>query len=198
MIRINLLPARVSRKKQAGRQQLALMAVAVVVILGGNVAWSRLRAAELASREQKIRQTRESIGRLERIIGEVKTIKAQQAAVKDKLAVLEKLKAGRQGPVRVLDELATIIPKKVWLRKFDERNGNATFEGSAETIDDVSLFLTALKQSRHFTSAELKKTAAKTAGRQTLVDFTITVHVNYTPGVRVASADPAPPTPAKR
>ena len=43
MIRINLLPARVSRKKQAGRQQLALLALLLVAVGVANVAWSQAR-----------------------------------------------------------------------------------------------------------------------------------------------------------
>jgi type IV pilus assembly protein PilN len=198
MIRINLLPVRVSRKKQAGRQQLAIMAGVLVAVFACNFGWTRIRAADLAARERKVQSTRAAIAQLERIIGEVKTIKAQQAAVKDKLAVLDKLKAGRQGPVRVLDELATIVPKKLWLRKFDEKAGAVTIDGTAETIDDVSLLLTALKQSRHFTSAELRKTSAKGEGRQKLVEFTITASVNYTPNVQIAAAAPGPAGADKR
>ena len=201
MIRINLLPVRVSRKKQAGRQQLAIMAVALVAAVACNFVWSRIRGSDLAAREARLRNTRAEIAQLERIIGEVQTIKAQQAAVKDKLAVLEKLKAGRQGPVRVLDELATIVPKKVWFRKVDEKSGAMTFEGVGGSIDDVSAFLAALKRSKYFSAVELRKTTARKDGQLKLVDFTITASVDYTPAIRVAVAAPstvAGPDPEKR
>lgn len=191
MIRINLLPIRVSRKKQAGRQQLALLALLLVAAVVANVAWSQARRSDLTAREQKIRQTRDSIAKLEKIIGEVQTIKAQQAAVKDKLAVLDRLKAGKQGPVRVLDELATVIPAKLWLRKFEEKAGAVTFEGTAATIDEVSAFLSALKRSQYFGTPELKKTTARNEKGQKLVEFNVTAAVNYTPAVKVAAANPS-------
>src|SRR5512146_656562 len=188
MIRINLLPVRASRKKAAGRQQVLAMALLLVLAITCNFVWSRTRAAELASREARMKRTRAEIAQLERIIGEVQSIKAQQATVKDKLAVLDKLKAARQGPVRVLDEIATIVPKRLWLRRLDEKAGAVTFDGSAVSIDDISGFLSALKRSQYFANAELRKTTAKGEGRLKLVDFTVTATVNYVPVVEVASA----------
>lgn len=190
MIRINLLPVRVSKKKEAGKNQLIFFALAIVFALVCNFWWSRSRSEEMAAREDKVKRTRTEIAQLEKIIGEVKNIKAEQQAVKDKLAVLDKLKAGRQGPVRVLDELAGITPKRLWLKKLDEKAGAVTFDGSAATIDDVSAFLSALKRSPYFTAVELKKTSAKREGKYKLVEFLITATVNYTPAVQLAAAAP--------
>ncbi len=191
MIRINLLPPRVSRKKEAGKNQLILLALAVVAIVAGNAWWNHSRASELAVRQAKVKRTQAEIAQLERIIGEVKNIKAEQAAVKDKLAVLEKLKAGRRGPVGMLNELATIIPKRVWLKKMEEKGGTVVFEGTAGTIDDVSAFISALKDATYFSSPELKKTTARTEGKLKLVEFNLTATLDYTPSAKVAVAPAA-------
>jgi type IV pilus assembly protein PilN len=193
MIRINLLPVRAARKKEAGKQQLMLLAAAVALVLTCNFWWSHSRASALEASQAKLARTKAEIAQLEKIIGEVKNIRDQQNALKEKLAVLDKLKAGRQGPVRMLDELATIIPKRVWLKKMDQKGGTLTMEASAATIDDVSAFLGALKKARYFVDPELKKTAAKTEGRYKMVEFTVVVGVNYTPGVQVAAAAPGAP-----
>jgi type IV pilus assembly protein PilN len=190
MLRINLLPVRVSKKKEAGKNQLIFFALAAVFALVCNFWWSTSRAGEVAAREDKVRRTKAEIAQLEKIIGEVKNIKDQQAAVKDKLAVLDRLKAGRQGPVRVLDDLAVLMPKRLWLKKLDEKSGMVTFEGAAASIDDVSAFLTGLKHSQYFSNPELKRTTAKSEGKLKTVEFTLTAAVNYTPGVQVAAATP--------
>lgn len=188
MIRINLLPVRVSKKRVAGRQQLLFLALAVVLAVILNWLWYSARAADLASHEAKLKRTREDIAQLERIIGEVKNIKAQQAALKEKLDVLEKLKAGRSGPVKLLDELAQIVPKRLELKKMEEKGGVVTFDGSAATIDDVSAFMTALKGTPYFSGIELKKTTAATRSGFKVVDFLIVANANYTPGARPAPA----------
>jgi type IV pilus assembly protein PilN len=183
MIRINLLPVRVSRKKAAGKQQLIIFAVVVVLGYLGNLAWASSRAAELRAAEKKVRVTRDEIAQLDRIIGEVKNIKEQQAALREKLDTLERLKAGRTGPVRVLDALATLTPKRLWLSRVEEKGGTLSFTGAAATIDDVSEFMTALKSNRHFTSVELTKTTSATNAQRKLeyVDFTLTAGVSYVP-----------------
>jgi len=193
MILINLLPVRVSRRALAGRQQLALMSLVIVLVLIGNVAWNQSRAVDLSRRERKLRQTRDSIGQIERVIGEVNAIRAQQATIKDKLATLETLKAARQGPVRVLDDLASLIPAKLWLRKLDEKGGLVTFDGTGASIDEVSAFLTALKKSRYFGAPELRKTSARSEAGLKLVEFTITATVNYTPTLQAVSVVAALP-----
>lgn len=194
MIRINLLPVRVSKKKAAGKQQLILFVLLIVAGYVGNFVWASSRAADLKARQAKVKATREEIAQLDRIIGEVKNIKDQQAALREKLEILAKLKESRAGPVRVLDALASLTPKRLWLTKLDEKNGNITFTGSAATIDDVSQFMTALKEDPHFSRVELAKTAAVAAKEQhglDYVDFTLSAAVDYAPG----SKPPAPPAP---
>ncbi len=188
MIRINLLPVRVSKKKVAGRQQLLLLLLVVVLAVIANWVWASSRAGDLAAREAKLKRTRDEIAQLDRIIGEVKDIKAQQAALKEKLDTLDKLKAGRSGPVKLLDQLAQIIPTRLEIRKMEEKGGSVTFDGSAASIDDVSQFMTALKGTPFFQRVELKKTVAVTRGGMRIVDFTVSAAANYTPG----SPAPAP------
>jgi type IV pilus assembly protein PilN len=194
MIRINLLPVRVSKKKAAGKQQLVLFALLVLGGYLGNLMWAQARAAELKTRLQKIQKTKEEIAQLDRIIGEVKNIKEQQAALREKLEVLAQLKAGRAGPVRVMDALATLTPKRLAISKLEERGGAATITGQAATIDDVSTFMTALKGNPHFSGVELSKTSAATSATKKLelVDFTLTATINY------AVKAPAPGEPAAK
>ena len=193
MIRINLLPVRVSRKKTAGKQQLILFALIVVAAFLANYVWAQSRTGELKARQQKITKTREEITQLDRIIGEVKNIKEQQAALREKLEILSQLKAGRTGPVRVMDALATLTPKRLWISKFEEQNGNATIFGQAATLDDVSEFMTALKGDPHFATVELAKTSTVAIqGKSTeLVDYNLKAVIVYAP------KPPAPAATAK-
>jgi type IV pilus assembly protein PilN len=198
MIRINLLPVRVSRKKAAGKQQLILFALVVVLGYAVNFVWASTRASELKTLDTKARATRDEITQLDRIIGEVRNIKEQQTALREKLDTLDRLKANRTGPVKVLDALATVTPKRLWLTKMEEKGGTVTFTGSASTIDDVSEFMTALKGNPHFTAIELTKTAAASSPQRKLdyVEFTLTAQVAYAPGAPgaapAAAAAPAP------
>jgi type IV pilus assembly protein PilN len=194
MVRINLLPVRVSKKKEKGKQELFLFVLVVVLGLVGNFWWNLARANDLAARERKLAATRSEIAQLDRIIGEVRDIKDQQAQLREKLAVLGQLKAGRSGPVRMLDELATLIPKRLWLQRLEAKGESVSFVGVATSIDDVSEFMIALKGSRHFRDVELGKTVSKDDKGLRLVDFVLSTKVVYA-DAPVASAA-AGPTPA--
>jgi type IV pilus assembly protein PilN len=195
MVRINLLPVRVSKKKEAGQQQLILFALVLVFGIIANYLWVASRASELETRRKKLQTTQTEIAQLDRIIGEVKNIKDQQSQLREKLEVLGQLKAGRTGPVRMLDELATLTPKRLWLTKLEERGGILTFAGSASSIDEVSEFMGALRASANFKNVELGKTQAKTDKGYRLVDFTLSAAVGYGQPAPAPAQSPAPARP---
>jgi len=196
MVRINLLPVRVSKKKEAGQQQLILFALVLVFGIIANYVWVTSRTSELDTRKKKLGTTQSEIAQLDRIIGEVKNIKDQQGQLREKLDVLGQLKAGRTGPVHMLDELATLTPKRLWLLRLEERSGTVTFTGSASSIDEVSEFMSALRGSTHFRNVELGKTTARTDKGFRLVDFTLSAGVVYALPAAATSAKPAGSAPA--
>jgi len=201
MVRINLLPVKVSKKKVAGKQQLLLFAAILLLGVAVNMVAAQSRASVLKARQNKIASTKEQISRLDKVIGEVAKYKEAKKELEAKLAILDKLKAGRTGPVRMLDSLASITPKRLWLKKMDEKSNVVTFEGAAATIDDVSAFMKELEKSKFFGPPELKKTVAKDEKGYRLVEFVLTAPARYNPGaaeeLAAAQAKPAPGAPRK-
>jgi len=191
MVRINLLPIRVSKKKEAGKQQLLLFVLLLVAGVLANGWYHQRRAAELEALKRRLAKTQADIAQLDKIIGEVKTIRQQQQQLQEKLDVLEKLKQGRTGPVRMLDELTAITPRRLWLKRMEERNGKVTFLGGATNVEDVSVFMAALKNSKYFADVELKRTDSKMEGPYRTVEFTITATGRYTPGLEAGTPTPA-------
>lgn len=144
MIRINLLPVRAVKKREMGRQVLVLFALVLVGAGVGNYFWYADRDDELTRHQQGIAQTRAKIAELEKVIGEVKNINTRKAEVEKKLAVLDSLRKGRNGPVRMLDALASATPKKVWLKTFNEANNSVSIDGAAVSHDEVAEFMRGL------------------------------------------------------
>src|SRR5260221_1249842 len=140
MIKITLLPVRAAKKREFGRQQLVLFALVLVLAGVGNWIFYNRVASELAQLDAQIARTRAEIAQLEKTIGEVKSIKEEKKALEDKLKILETLKQGRTGPVKVMDELATIIPQRVWILDYSEAGGGVTMNGHAAAYEDLSAF----------------------------------------------------------
>jgi len=176
MIHINLLPVRAAKKREFGRQQLVLFVLLLVLAGIGNYFVYNRFESELRSLDKQIDTTRKEIAQLEKTIGEVKSIKEDKKALEDKLKILDTLKKGRTGPVKVLDELASVVPQKVWIVDFNEQGGNVTMTGQATTYEDLSAFSKKLKASTHFTNITIKGARQQADGT---VNWVITCNANY-------------------
>jgi type IV pilus assembly protein PilN len=159
MIRINLLPVREARRREDLRQYgMQFVLVLLVTIAGIGFAHSRV--------SDKIDQSRLRVSQMENDIRQFKPQLDQVAAFRKKKASLEKkidVIDGLDGPVRVMDELATHTPERLWL------NGLATkgrrLELTGESLDNelVAVFLRALGESPHFGKVDLESTELGTA-----------------------------------
>lgn len=143
-IRINLLPVRQVKKREMGRQFLVLVAGSVIIAGAANFYWYSTRDAERTRLQEQVSETQRRIDALEKQIGEVNDLKKRKKEVEDKLAVLDKLKKQRSGPVRLLDALSSAIPKKVFVAEFDEKGNAVKILGTGESHDDVSEFMRGL------------------------------------------------------
>jgi type IV pilus assembly protein PilN len=144
MIRINLLPVRQVKKREISRQFLVLVGVVLILALVVNYGLYERLDKEVSRNNQMMSQTRARITELEKVIGEVNNINKRKKEVEDKLKVLSDLRKSRSGPVRLLDALATAIPKKVWLTDFDEKSNAVKIQGIAASHDDVAEFMRGL------------------------------------------------------
>lgn len=138
MIRINLLPVRQVKKREAGRQLLVAMSGFVIIALLGNGYWYSSTASERDRHQQQLRDTQARIEQLRKVIGEVDNLNKRRSEVQEKLKVLNDLRRKRGGPVKLLDALAEATPKKAWVSEFSESESAAKLSGQAESFDDVS------------------------------------------------------------
>jgi type IV pilus assembly protein PilN len=144
MIRINLLPVRQVQKREQGRQFLVVMIGMFIITAAANGYWYVWMDGKRETAQRKLDDTNARIAQLEKVIGEVTNLQRRKKEVEEKLAVLDKLTKQRAGPVKLLDALATAIPKKVWITSFEEKGGAAVMQGNADSFDDVSEFMRGL------------------------------------------------------
>lgn len=179
MIRINLLPVPKARRQQA----LIFQAVAGVACLIGVFLACKMITA---TKEGAIQQIQADISRKEREIeelkakvGEVERFKTQAKNLEQQLSVIRALERGRSGPVKLMDELTELIPRKLWITNFRETNKSVSLEGVAESGPIIADFLESLKTAKYFSNAQLGTVNAADQNGQKLQKFTITVQVKY-------------------
>jgi type IV pilus assembly protein PilN len=177
MIRINLLLIKQAKKRGAGQKQLVLFALILVAIgIGLYVAYTgevqKIEALHAEKAEIDV-----ELKRMEELIGDINTFQEKRAGLQKQLDVIELLKKGKTGPVRILDELSTIIPKKVWLTSLTDQGSQLNMSGKATDNKEIAVFMKNLESSRFFSNVTLIsiKMAENTTGNAAIsvMDFVI-------------------------
>ena len=139
MIRINLIPKKVSKKKMGLMQHIAVAGLACLVVAGGiGYSWVSLntklstlnfQVAEAEAEKEKLKNVNQERTKYEKSI---KRLKSQ-------LDIIKKIKAGRFLPIRLFDEITKVLDAKtpIWLSKFTFKAGKA--KGAGVKIDGFSL-----------------------------------------------------------
>jgi type IV pilus assembly protein PilN len=195
VIRINLLPVREARRKAGVRQQLMVLAAALigaVVVSAGVHSWmlSSISSAKgrVAALEQQLEQYKPQQQQVE-------AFKKKKAEIEQKLAVIADLERQRSGPVHIMDELSDHIPDRVWLTELTADGGKIALGGMSLDNELVALFLTALNESPYFANVELESTELKLVESLKLNTFRIRAALespDAPPAATPASAVPAP------
>ena len=179
MIRINLLPIRAQRKRNTSLIHLVVFSVTIFVTLMGMGVWNSSYEEELKQLEEELELKKNEASRFESILGEVKVLEGEKKVLLEQLGVIEKLERGRRGPVYVMDEMATIIPKRVWLEQFVEQNNVLTIDGYGIENADISEFMKALDKSKFFSMVTLNFTESIDLDGVNIYQFKIQCMVDY-------------------
>jgi type IV pilus assembly protein PilN len=156
MIRINLLPVKTTRKKELLIGQLVILAAVVILAVGACGGAYVTMLAKINSEKEQIAAYEAEINRLRKTLGEVAQFKKMQEELRGKLDVLAQLKAGKTGPVHLLDKLSLALPERVWLTSFKETGGSISISGFGMNEEVVAQFLRDLEASPYYRNVELQ------------------------------------------
>jgi len=182
MIRINLLPVREARKAANLRKQVALLSIAACVGVVIAVGIHANLASARSKQQRMISTAKVELLELEKTRKEVERFRKEREEIERKLNVIENLQTSREGPVRVMDEIATRIPARMWLTELSMDNGMLNMKGVSLDAEIVAAFLTGLSESSMISDVELAGTQLKEKDGLKLNTFEI--------GCRYAVAEP--------
>jgi type IV pilus assembly protein PilN len=173
MIRINLLPLRVSRKKETIRQQVSILILSVVGVLVVGLSLYGLLIVKISAANTQIETSENEIKALKAKIGAIDNIKKLQAEVKKKLDVLNQLRHEKSGPASRLAALSDAVPEKLWLTKYAESAGSVSVSGFALNEELIAIFMKNLQASNAFANVELQVSEQTGSGGESTKRFDI-------------------------
>jgi type IV pilus assembly protein PilN len=158
MIQINLLPVREAKRKADVRQNV-LELVLLLIIVGAGVGFVHADLAdEIESTEHRVIQMENDIATFKPQLDQVAAFRAKKAELQKKIDVIAGLDRARKGPVRIMDELATHTPERLWLESVSTKG--TTLELTGQSLDNelVAVFLSSLGDSPYFDNVDLNST----------------------------------------
>ena len=173
MIRINLLPVRVAKKKESIRQQASVAGLSVVLLLLvlGIVYFSITK--KVREINEAIKTEERNIAQLDKEIGELKNIENEKKVIMEKLNIVRQLEVNKRRHIKMLYDIAVAMPERVWIEALKEAGQTVTITGFAASDDVVADFMRSLKGILGAWNVELEIVEQKEKEKIKLAGFTI-------------------------
>jgi len=179
MIRINLLPrGERPRPPTSVRGEFFVILGLVIILAAIGALWVNLRS-QISELRKEITQMEAELVKYQTISKEVEKFKADKRSLQDKLASIDRLKAGQVGPVHVLDEVSKLLPRGVWLTSLNNSSSRLIIQGFSFTNFAIADFMTQLAKtpSGRFSDVDLTYSEHSTIGKVPVEKFEITCTV---------------------
>lgn len=174
MIRINLIAAERDRTRRRGlgagvglqtTQQKTTLACGLILLATalGIGAWYWTLAAHSRQIEADIVTSEKEVARLRTIIQQVQAFEARKQQLQMRVTLIEELRKGRDGPVRLLDELTRAVPDLLWLTEVKQQGAELTITGRCLSLTSLSDFADNMKASGFFKPVEILESQAENA-----------------------------------
>jgi type IV pilus assembly protein PilN len=158
MVEINLLPHREARRAADIRETVMVLVLGMVLISGGIFFFGSSNASDLEQAKANVAQLEADIERYKPQQALITKFKTRKQHLQDKLDVIDSLERARNGPVRVLDEIATRVPDRLWLTEIKTMGTEIRLKGKSLDTGVVADFLRGLNSSEYFKNVDLEKT----------------------------------------
>jgi type IV pilus assembly protein PilN len=162
MIRINLLPFRLARKRENIRQQVSIFVLSMMLVIVGLIWYTLGIDRQIAEKQNEIERLDVEIAAFKKKADRVAEIKKRLKILEDKLRIIESLQSRRQEQLLLLEDLQTrIVPGKMWLESIDADESSVMLTGIAFDNPTIADFMKQLESSDLFGEVDLKQTVSK-------------------------------------
>lgn len=178
MIKINLLPFRVSKKKETATQQFLIMGIVIVAALVVVALVYTVTLSKIRTTKNEITKSEEELATLKKKIGEIDNLKKLQAEVQKKLDILNQLRKEKTGPATRLARMSDIVSERMWLTKYMETGTTVSISGLAYNEDLIADFMNKIQSSPEFSNVELQVSEQQEIGGVKLKKFDLSCTLN--------------------
>ncbi|MCD4719928.1 MAG: PilN domain-containing protein [Desulfobacula sp.] len=162
MIRINLLPFRVARKKENIRRQISIFLLLILLTAVVLVWYTRAVNNQILEVKEKTKQVNSQILKYKEKADRVAKIKKDLKILKEKLEIVSSLQKQRDKQLILFDGMTDlIVPGRMWLVSFKTDENTVTIKGIAFDNPTIADFMENLEKSSLFSKVDLKTAKMK-------------------------------------
>lgn len=155
MIKINLLPKRVHKKKEVNTELLAMvLGLCCSIGISGGLYFKN---------ESDIKQLTRDIVSVRTQLSTMKTVQAEYAALEkekkemaSRVGAVDRIKEGRAVATRLLYDLSSLTKDSVWLKKLQKNEAKLTLEGRSVDNESICDFVEQLSKLQYLSNVELR------------------------------------------
>jgi type IV pilus assembly protein PilN len=173
MIRINLLPHRVE-KRRARQIQFAILSG--IFLLAGIVIVGLVHVAidtRISYQQRRNEYLKQQIVVLDKQIAEIKKLREQTQSLLARKTVVENLQSTRASVVHLLDQMLRILPDGIYLKNLKQTGDKISIVGYAQSNARVSTLMRAIEDSPWLNSPTLIEIHASTTAGARLSEFSL-------------------------
>jgi len=177
MITINLLPKKEVRRETTLVKHGIIASISLLVALIVLFLCSAKIKTKINLIDNQTTTIKSELAELKENKKKIEELKVSEAIFQKKIDVIKKLEKRKIGPVKILDEIATIIPEKMWLNELKSQKTRLCFDGVAIDNETIAFFMTNLENSDQFNDVELKVAQEIEVDDYMLKNFSLTCNV---------------------
>lgn len=181
MARINLLPWREEQRKEKQREFAFTMAGAAIV--GGLlVLMAHLQINGMIESQNVRNQFIEGeIVKLDKRIAEIRELESTKTKLLARMNVIQQLQSNRPLSVHLMDEMVRTLPEGAYLNKIEQKGGDLTFTGVAQSNARVSAYMRNIDGSAWLSKPKLDVIQTETEQRKRVAKFNLQALQNSKP-----------------
>jgi len=162
MIRINLLPFRVARKKENIRKLVSIFFLLIFLTILSMVWYTMVMNNKIVDVKEETQQVEHQILTYKIKADRVAKIKKDMKILEEKLEIVASLKKQRKEQLILFDAMTElIVPERMWLESFKTNQDSVTIKGIAFDNPTIADFMEKLENSSIFGKVDLKTAKIK-------------------------------------
>ncbi|MFM5598496.1 PilN family type IV pilus biogenesis protein TapN [Aeromonas veronii] len=138
MSNINLLPWREARAQRQKKQFGALLGLFVLVTIALSLFANWLVERQIAAQQQRNQRLVQEMTILDAQLGEIRLLKERRKELIDRMQLIEHLQMRRNVPVRLFNQLPSLVPNGVYLNTLSLQNNIIDVNGKTEAYGRVA------------------------------------------------------------